>query len=273
MKLLLARQNAGLGDWIMLTACMKMINDQRPDVNISLLASPHIGDRLLTLPLLCGVKYELTSNSLAADYDVVCPHAVYDIRKVMKTSDHLCKDMLHHIRDNGIEGLTYEPDVRVRPLTAYGQAARSRPYVVMPSVGKDHAEQFGGNSKNWPYLRELAGLLHHYYDIVQVGNHGDPSLPYSVQYYEPSFTVLSHIYEGAEFAVSLENGLSHWAGHHNKRSYTIYTGKHWCTPAHAWYPTQIPVHAKDFAVLDADTVYRVIRAREHSKANTPVAVL
>ena len=266
-KLLVGRQASGFGGWIMLSACMQMINMQRPDIRIYLYNAPYIPERLLTLPFLCGVHYELTT--CVDNFDYVVPHVVYDVEKVIRSSEHLCKSMLDCIRVAGVDGLVYDKITRVRPTTV-APSSPGRPYVVMPSVGATHSD----SSKNWPYLRELAIRLHQDYDIIQVGMHGDPALPYSTQYYKPSYTTLSHIYSCAAFAVSLENGLSHWAGHHDKRSYTIYTGKHWCTPAHAWYPTQIPIQSRDFAVCDADTVYRVIMEHEcTNKAIKPVVVL
>jgi hypothetical protein len=119
-------------------------------------------------------------------------------------------------------------------------------------------------------MSELAKLLSNDYAILQVGNQNDPSLPNcAMRYSDVSYELLSYLYANAAFAIAIENGLSHWAGHHDKRCYTIYTGRYWATPAHVGYPSQIPI----LSPKDARAVAELILSHERNDKAKPIVVL
>lgn len=247
-SLLLSRMANGFGDWIMLTAVMQMFNNARPDINLDLLVREHNPTSLLMLPALCGVRYRLVDR-VTDTYDWYCPHVVYPNPRPTDRQT-LTEGMLRSICavSSAFDGILYDPGVRVTPMIQVPVNVPDRPYCIMPSAGRGYQvskidpRYAHSLPKEWEGMSRLSDLISRDYPIVQVGLRGDPALHgATMAYFDLPFESLSYLFKRAQFVVSLENGLSHWAGHHNKRCYTLYKSPIHAKPEHVWYPTQVPI--------------------------------
>jgi ADP-heptose:LPS heptosyltransferase len=142
-------------------------------------------------------------------------------------------------------------------------------YIIMPSAGKPM--QVSCEIKEWGYENfvKLSEMLAEHYTVIQVGLKGDRELPAATKFFKhQSFEALAKLMRHCEFAVCLENGMSHLAGHMGKRAYTIYRPNAPAKPEHVMYPKQTPMTDE---VLTPERVFEIImegegRAKEEEKA-------
>ena len=273
-SLLIGRIFYGFGDWIMTTAVIKMINAYRPDVSVDFIIRGWRHYDLHTLPSVCGARVRLVKEAdvKPSNYTWCCPHLVYSPLYMRDQADiygyHLEEQMVWALNKTcpGLN-LPYDPMIVARPLVPYPVPVPETPYIVVPSAGnaiKQIKERCTPTSKpkEWDGFSELAERLAAHYPLVQVGSQVDPKLAVcTYDYRDVSYPTLSYLFLNARCVIAPENGLSHWAGHHGVRCYTLYLSSKHARPAHAIYPRQIPIESIN-TPLSVDTVYGTIMKME-----------
>jgi len=117
-------------------------------------------------------------------------------------------------------------------------------------------------SKEWNGFEELATRMSQHVSVVQIGGPLDQELTAArYRYLSIGYEELGYILSECSFVVSIENGISHWAGHHHKRCYTIYTSPMHALPDQVGHPNQEPIMGL-YKTLSVDEVYEIIRKKE-----------
>ena len=251
-RILLARKFHGLGDWILTMSLIKQINVQYPEleVHIDMRTTP---SWFYQLPATMDVKAYATTNIMNTGGPVVnlfdmqpykyyVPHVIY--APVATHTKFLLNSMIDVF--NSQTGLKLE---RVAPLAIYaGPKTYERQnlpakYIVMPTCGALKGTRNPQTEWGVGQFSALAGLLMKAgFDIVQVGCTGDPLMVCAAARFDCSTHELYHVIKYSTALVSLENGLSHWAGHHQHKTYTLYfQGQNAVRPCHTTYTNQVPI--------------------------------
>jgi ADP-heptose:LPS heptosyltransferase len=243
MRLLLAREAFGFGDWVMTMSLVRMINRQHPEVAIDF--------EIAGVPRTC-LEILLYSEGRAApvhgarreEYDRVVEHVGYPFRPVPK-GRHILESMVERFVEQTGLPLRYEPDALARYRGPAPDVATPRPpFVLMPSLGKQRP--FDARKEWTPgSFAELARrLARSGVAVVQVGCRGDPPLRAARQrHFDVPLPVLHALMRRASLLVALENGLSHFAGHNALPTCTLYcaAGTDLPGPAETGYPGQTPL--------------------------------
>jgi len=279
-KLLAYRKNDGLGDWIMAMSVLKMVNLQYPNIdihvhaentNIGFSIKEQKGDNHRQIRFLNGV-YDIIDNmdveltrvlhAEPSEYDYYTKHMIYfefqgewheQYPEVPKdyVKNHLIHGMVKKFNEETKLNLKYDENVlaRYKNIVPFGG---QKPYVVMPSCGRNDRKI--KDTKDWGIVnyKELARRLKEHYYIVQIGSDDQPIIKDADQViFDQSFSEVLGVMKEAEFYVGEINGLVHLAGHHAIKTYAIYCGgkEH---PDFTGYKNQIPIMENNASV---DTVY------------------
>lgn len=272
-RLLLNRMFTGMGDWVMMTSVMRMFNASRPDIELDLLIQERHPVNLMQLPWLCGVRHRIVRDGDNPTW--ICPHVIYPAARP-KDDEHILEGMLKQVLRAcpGVQ-VAYDPSLVATPLITKPVPLPSRPFVLMPSCG--HGVQIAkldpryvhSLAKEWNGFNELARRLSSDYAIVQIGSHGDDPLPHSeFKYFDVPFDVLGFIVQQATYVISLENGLSHFAGQYHRPCFTLYISTQHARPPHTWYPGQVPIGCADGTEPSVDQVYATIMYHRQKCSNT-----
>lgn len=252
----------GFGDWVMFGSVIKMINIQRPELDVYF--------NLINLPLwlvdlmaCADIKaYAVLRNLEMERYDCYIRHLVYKPAVIHQL--HFIESMVTELNRVSALGIKYDPEILMQYIGPEVKLDINRPYVVIPSMGSVNyvtstPKEWGANGENFD---NLAVELHkHGVATVQVGCIRDIRLKNVDKCLLGSGLPVYHsAIINSDAVVSLENGLSHYAGHHRKRTYTIYRQQN-VRPCHANYPNQIPLthelltpeHLCDLIVKDIRT--------------------
>jgi ADP-heptose:LPS heptosyltransferase len=214
IRLLLTRNYSGFGDWLMSLAVMKMVERQRPDVEI------HVSFSTIGEPLQSIVPEAFRASNLRFRVGVPSKihlstgHFVYRRRN----STHYIADMVEVLNERTGLGIVYEPESY--PRFRY-PAPRSQQYVALVSHGKGG----GGMRKDWGpgNFGRLAELLADRVDLIQIGAQGDaPLRAASERYLGGPFYEAASVIAGAQLFVGIENGLMVLAGFLGCPQATIY---------------------------------------------------
>ena len=276
MKLLAYRKNDGLGDWMMAMSVLKMVNQQYPDIDIDVHVEETTDeDNARQHRFLQGV-YDIIDNVdvkltkvFEADknhYDYYTGHMLYptplpryDLYQISSDSPkrkHLIHGMIDNFNEETSLDLKYDEKVLAQFIDIV-PFSYHKPYVVMPSCGRNKDKEHDG--KWWVYKNysELAKRLREHYSIIQIGSSDQPILDDvdHVVLGRPLKHVLG-IMKESEFYVGEINGMIHLAGHHGIPAYAIYCGggEH---PEFTGYKNQIPTWGKT-----VEHVYITIKKEE-----------
>jgi len=239
------------GDLMMCATLIKTINIQYPNMKVFIEMSPH----------LTPWGYDVLSHMDIAAYGTI---AVQPSENVMRfrsrykppegTTRHLVHNLLLNCNEStGLE-LQYDPEILANYCGPVLSAKVPRPYVLLPAAGKlngavsghkEWGKDFQESRRNFDALALI--LRRGGMTPVQTGRAGDPILRnVSGRYLGTSMPEFHALVSGAAAIVSLENGLSHYAGHHGKKTYTIYRALHMgYIPEHTHYKGQIALTDMD----------------------------
>lgn len=250
-RILLARKHHGIGDWILMMSLIRQINRQYPEleVHIDMNGTPLW---FAQLPIYMDVVAVMTCNTKAVNYKCIWDHVVY--RNFTTHSDHLLLSIMREFNSRtglkldtsmftGKDPISTEHLASYRGPYPYSARALPQPYVLMPSVGAGGGRR--NPEKEWgaENFQALADILRERgVNVVQIGREGDPVLNTNLYRFECTLPEMHSLVIHSAAVVSLENALSHWSGHHAKRTYTLYfTGRHPIRPCHTQYPNQVPI--------------------------------
>ena len=253
------RERHGLGDWMMLTSILKMMKEQHPGIETDISHECAREDyNHLLIPELCGMNVPIVQRD-ESEYEWV----------LRVTGDCGCRPNADkHYMELNTEtigkklGILIKYDLkRIVKIEKPKEIKVPREdYIVMTSMGRHKTGPF--NEKNWKGMNELATRLSEDYRIVQVGLRDEPLLDKAeMSHMGIKFEELAWIIQKSRFVISLENGISHIAGHHSKRCFTIYVSKFSARPVHTYYPGQIPIEGD--SELSVDYVYETIMLVEN----------
>jgi hypothetical protein len=149
--------------------------------------------------------------------------------------------------------------------------------VLMPSTGNPAQ---GSKSKDWGLrnFTELSRLLSRHFNVVQIGVRADPQLPHSkLRLDNLSVGALTGAFYYSRCAVLLENGLMHFAGHHARPVYCLFTSRTAAQPRNVYYPNQVQLDGT-VTPLTPEYVAETVIKRELNRvpvatADTAIAVL
>ena len=215
------------------------------------------------LSLSFDVRLNFVNSRLSGigEYDWVMEHVIYPHPSTSKS--HFIAGMVQHI--NQATGLKIRANLDQMAKPQVDTAIKDRPanYIIMPSVGK---RELNSARKDWGVenFSELADMLKEHYTIVQLGLEGDPELSAASLFLKgvnPS--ALIDIIANARFAISLENGISHVAGHVGTKCYTIYRPMAPAKPHHVIYPNQVPITGE--IITPHDVYSRIANDFGHAK--------
>lgn len=211
----LTREFAGIGDWLMALAVLKLLNRQHPDVEA------YVSFETPREPMP-----ELVPQAFAASdvrYRVGVPkwpcrrtgHLVYTRRGPKP----FIEDMVDVFTQRTGIKLTYEPVYPTfRRTVPPGQG-----YIVMASQGKrgkDRGKEWGVH--NFAALAEILAADH---EIVQIGGKFDAPLPAaSRRYLGQPFDTVASVLTGARLFIGIEDGLTVLAGYLGVPLLTLYCG-------------------------------------------------
>jgi ADP-heptose:LPS heptosyltransferase len=261
-RLLASRCYFGLGDWIMLQSVLKAVNRCHPDLAIDLdVTRVPFWFQMLTISF--DARVALVHDPDISAYRYVSGHVVYKSHHPAHADGrpmHLINSMLEQIQDRTGLALSWDGSL-ANYVGKVEQIPLPERYVVVPSRGAANNPQ-----KDWPLdkFQQLVAQLGQHIDVVQVGRGDDPVLGLATQRWTDLTPMrLQTILSNASAIVSLQNGLSHWAGHLGKPTVTLYTYTPEAMPVHAGYPNQHPLVGE---CLSVDTVFQKVM----SILNTPV---
>ena len=238
MRVLLSRVRWGLGDWLLFTSLIKHVNRQRPDVEVCVDTTRL---PIFYLQFLCyfDIRVIPVSNPNLAGYDAYIPHLVYAPPETFNA--HLLTGMTD--RFNLLTGLSIkiEEPLKTESLAKYTAELPACYYYGRPVlVDFDNIHH---DKRDWDM--ELARML-----VQELLNRGVPVVqnryPLGARPLAPGVMFRDGSTVGALLSVmmqtravvTLENGVSHLAGHHGVRCYTIYRPGAPSQPQHAYYPNQ-----------------------------------
>lgn len=256
-SLLLTRRGEGFGDWVLMMSLIKQINYQYPDIEVHIEFNG-ISPWFLQLLAYMDTYAVPVCNADCRAYDLCVANVIYDA-----PAEHnmfMLDSMIN--RFNRITGLSVRYDNIQDKLAKYigpipyTAAALPKKYIIMPSVGAETGRR--NPDKEWGYdnFKELASLLYKSgFDIVQIGHSADPCISATITRSDCSLPELHALIIHSKALVSLENGLSHWSGHHKHKTFTIYRMIAPVRPCHARYENQVAI-TDEFA--SADTVHNTI---------------
>ena len=285
-KLLACRKNDGLGDWIMAMSILKMVNLQYPNIDIYVYANKNkTKDNDQQFRFINGV-YDIIDNvdvnltrvlhTESSEYDYYLKDMIYyEFRAEWHRlypegipkdyiKNHLIHGMVKKFNEETKLNLKYDENVlaRYKNIIPFGG---KKPYVVIPSCGRN--DRVENDTKSWGIVnyRELARRLKNHYYIIQIGSNDQPTIEDADQIiFDQPFSEVLGIMNGAEFYIGEINGLVHLAGHHGIKTYAIYCGgkEH---PEFTRYKNQIPIIENNASV---DTVYSKIIEDNKNNAGT-----
>ena len=262
MRRLLIETNLehGMGDWVTVSAVLKMVNQQCPDVEVDIsLRSYSSPAGQQYIPIICGVKARVISQ----------PEGKYDwtIKQFMGATlpygQHCIISFMKYLNEYA-PGLNLVYNNQVYASAIHRKAVRlpDKPFCVMPSGGKNMGLSNIHCSKEWAGFNELATRVVQHVPVVQVGGPSDPPLEAAIyRYLNISYPELGYILSEGSFVVAIENGISHWAGHNQKRCYTIYLSPMHALPDQVGFPEQEPIYGIGRQVT-VEEVYQLIRKKE-----------
>lgn len=212
MRLLLTRDFSGFGDWLFSLAVMRLVQRQRPDVEI------HVSFRTTGEPLQPIVPEAFAASDLEFRLGVPSKlhlstgHFVYTRR----SSATYIADMVEVLNARTGLGIVHAP---AYPVFRFPQP-RERGYVALVSQGKGSATPKDWGTANFS---KLAELLADHVELVQIGARGDAPLPgVSRRILGESFTRVAQALAGARAFVGIENGMMVLAGFLRVPQLTIY---------------------------------------------------
>ena len=284
-KLLAYRKNDGLGDWIMAMSVLKMVNLQYPNIDIHVYANEgkekdnHRQKRFINgvYDIIDNMDVKLTRvlhfEPSEYDYytkDMIYPefqiewHERYPVVPKDYIKNHLIHGMVKKFNEETKLNLKYDENVlaRYKNIVPFGG---QKPYIVMPSCGRNDRKEKDTKSWGTNNYKELARKLKEHYYIIQIGSDDQPIIKDADQIiFDQPFSEVLGIMKEAEFYVGEINGLIHLAGHHGIKTYTIYCGgkEH---PDFTGYKNQIPIMENNASV---DTVYSKIIEDKNKNAST-----
>jgi ADP-heptose:LPS heptosyltransferase len=260
LNLLLGREYLGMGDWIMCMSAVRMLNESAPNVK-GIWDVTHTPRFLVGLLKAFDVRQSYVTQPDLGRYDQRIPHLVYE-PQVFQEKKHMIEGMLDVMRDKLRTEITYVPTTlaRVLPIPDSGRFQRLCPYVVLPSCGMPGSEHKEWGRERFEAL--AASVRNHGYHLLQTGRTGASILTNASEQILPTdFTTLVELLDGADCIVSLENGLSHLAGHLGKRCVTLYLDP-LVRPEHAWYPGQLPIVGREITpALVMEAVVKTLELR------------
>ena len=284
-KLLAYRKNDGLGDWIMAMSVLKMVNLQYPNIDIHVHANEgkekdnHRQKRFINgvYDIIDNMDVKLTRvlHAEPSEYDYYTKDMIYfefraewhkQYPEVPKdyVKNHLIHGMVKKFNEETKLNLKYDENVlaRYKNIVPFGG---QKPYVVMPSCGRNDRKIKDEKAWGIDNYKELARRLKEHYYIIQIGSDDQPIIKDADQIiFDQPFSEVLGIMKEAEFYVGEINGLVHLAGHHGIKTYAIYCGgkEH---PDFTGYKNQIPIMENNASV---DTVYSKIIEDKKRNAST-----
>ena len=277
-KLLACRKNDGLGDWIMAMSVLKMVNLQYPNIDIHVYVDRgkiEFINRIYDIVDNMDVELTRVLHAEPSEYDYYTKHMIYfeftaewhkQYPEVPKdyVKNHLIHGMVKKFNEETKLNLKYDENVlaRYKNIVPFGG---QKPYVVMPSCGRNDRKIKDEKAWGIDNYKELARRLKEHYYIIQIGSDDQPIIKDADQIiFDQPFSEVLGIMKEAEFYVGEINGLVHLAGHHGIKTYAIYCGgkEH---PDFTGYKNQIPIMENNASV---DTVYSKIIEDKKRNAST-----
>jgi ADP-heptose:LPS heptosyltransferase len=239
MKILIGRTDFGLGDWIMFASLCKHVNQQYPHVQLDIDTTSL---PLFFLQFLCYFDTRVTPVCCPnpSSYVVHIPHLVYP--PPADFHEHLLQGMIFVF--NRLTGLQVKldqsrwPDQLAHYVSELTECRYTgRPVFIAPDNSWHKNKEWG-----WGNFQKLStALLDIGVPVVQNRMPADAELLDSRVIVRDGSTLgaLLSVMRCSRAVVTLENGISHFAGHHGIRCFTIYRPQAPAKPYHASYPEQI----------------------------------
>ena len=248
----------------MLASAIKELRAHYPNVEVDVDVTNVHGGNIICREALelfdCGAR--LVTHPLTAGYHGRAAHVAYATRGEYHLIEHMVEHILEQCPELDKAGWSlvtgmYSPRAAyIGPEVPYAMKER---YVVMPAHGvlatSSHKEW---GVANFGCLAEI--LKCDGYVIVQVGKAGDQRLrAASDWFFQRPLADLVGLIRGSAFVVSLENGLSHLAGHLQCPCATLYLHPQLTRPVHTAYEQQMALVNSEPALLSPGKVYEQIK--------------
>jgi len=240
-QLLAYRRYAGIGDWIMALSVLKMVNQQRPDIDITINTKAinlHRGDvKPMDLPSLttdfikdCDVDikdyiYEMYPTGSTDKYDILSGYMKY--RK--RAGINFVKSMVQQFNRHTGLNIQYDPNIKARFTGTDNptpEIAKLKPYVLIQSCSKRRHRTQQWKDYGADNMQVIANHLKSEVNVVQVGRKGTIALNgMAAMYFSSSLPTFHKLMKNCVAFIGLDGMLGVYAANHDIPHYIIYSGK------------------------------------------------
>jgi ADP-heptose:LPS heptosyltransferase len=243
-KILLARKYQAFGDWLMLATLIKHINRQYPHIIVDVDVSS-VPVQLLQFVAWFDIRATPVAQPDLPAYDVYFPHVVYEYHK--RYEHHLIEDLVRIFNEGSGLHVVYDPTCLAQYIGPYTTKITGVPddgfIIIAPENGPTELSK--PKDWGWDNFERLAERLskHKHTQVVQIGTNNSATLKYAGQRFaNMTLGPMLKLMRMSRAVVTLENGISHFAGHHAIPAYTIYmpAAPH-ARPSNTHYPKQVAI--------------------------------
>ena len=247
MKILLGRTWFGFGDWMMFTSIIKHINIQYPEVAI-FIDTTSLPVWFLQFICRFDIRVMPICYPQPADYDIHIKHVTYSTTRI--ANEHLIESMVNHVNSQVPKEISFHLKYDKTCLAnCIGRCVNriSVPNGKFVIIAPENGTAETSRCKDWDltnFQRITTSLMRSGIGVVQIGSSEmkTPILqPGLLSYKDIALPALLDLMQRSSTVIAMENGISHFAGHHSIRTFTIYRPMAPTKPDNVWYPGQTAV--------------------------------
>jgi ADP-heptose:LPS heptosyltransferase len=242
-RILLARKYHAFGDWLMLATLIKHINRQYPHIVVDVDVS-NVPIQLLQFVAWFDIRATPVSQPNMQNYDVYFPHVVYEYAQ--RYTHHLIEDLVRVFNNGTGLNVVYDPACLAQYIgPGSGAGLTNVPGTGSIIIAPENGPTAISKPKDWGWanFERLAERLAAHMHVIQIGTNRGATLKYAGQRFaNMTLGSMLTLMRMSTAVVTLENGVSHFAGHHGIPTYTIYmpSAPH-ARPVNTNYPKQVAI--------------------------------
>lgn len=237
-SLLAYRRYAGIGDWLMMMTVLKMVNQQRPDIDIYLNMKaknaqkhrniakdlPKIAEEMIR-----GVDVKIKDF---ACYDEPTNHVMdYDLKSGFMTyhkADGIgfIESMVNKLNRNSGLNIRYDPNVYAQYQDDYLAPDTEEKFVLVQSCSKKRNRDKSWKDFGFNNMQVIVDSIKNKVKVFQIGVHVDFLLKgVHERFLSVTMGKLHNLMKNCVAFIGLDGFLGVYAAHHGVKQYIIYSGR------------------------------------------------